>query len=137
MVNQNYREVVQRWRELNYVNEKNGHKQDLSIDILDPLENKMHLNNVCRRMCTPGPYAIKSSDVSISLVDQQFNKELQYAADPELAFFFGEICCTYGLSPWQIRLTEFATIAIRPHIGVDSFLSGLYMYSKCEQRFGK
>lgn len=137
MLNQNYREEVQRWRELSYVKGKNGYKQDISIEFLDSLENKMHLNNVCRRMCTPGPHAIKSSDVSISFVDQQFNKELQCAADPELAFFFGEICCTYGLSPWQIRLTEFAAIVIRPHIGVDSFLSGLYMYSKCEQRFGK
>lgn len=137
MLNQNYQEVVQRWRQLTYVNGKNGYKPDISIDFLDPLENKMHLSNVCRQMCTPGPYATKSTDVSISLVDQKFNKELQYAADPELAFFFGEICCTYGLSPWQIRLTEFAAIAIHPHIGVDSFLRGLYMYSKCEQRFGK
>lgn len=137
MVNQNYREIVQRWRQHTYVLEKNGHKQDISIDFLDPLENKIHLSKVCLQMCTPGQYAIKSSDVSISLVDQQFNKELQYAADPELAFFFGDICCTFGLSPWQIRLTEFAAIAIRPHIGVDSFLSGLFMYAKCEQRFGK
>lgn len=129
--------MLSRWRGLNYANEKNGHKQVMIIDFLDPLVNKMHLNNVCRQMCSPGPHATKSADVSISLVDQHFNKELQYAADPELAFFFGEICCTYGLSPWQIRLTEFAGIELRPHIGVDSFLSGLYMYSKCEQRFGK
>lgn len=56
--------------------------------------------------------------------------------DPDLALYFGTVCCTYGLLPWHIRLTEFLPVESQQTMTVNTFISNLYKYAKCEQRFG-
>lgn len=122
-----------------YISYKNGRKHDIDIQFVDPMENKMYVTNVCRRLCSDVVAGrITADEINVATIDERFASELSCTVDPDLAFYFGPFCCTYGLSPWQIRLTEFVQIdGRRRYIGVDSFLKGLYTYAKCEQRFGK
>ncbi|KAJ8716543.1 hypothetical protein PYW07_003170 [Mythimna separata] len=57
--------------------------------------------------------------------------------DPELVLYTGPLCCTRGLLPWQIRLTEFIQLSLDHSINIDNFIGALYRYNKCDQRFGK
>ncbi|KAM3964932.1 transport and golgi organization 14 [Aphomia sociella] len=57
--------------------------------------------------------------------------------DPDLILYSGPLCCTKGLLPWQIRLSEFIQLSINPHITIDSYIGALYKYNKVDQRFGK
>lgn len=57
--------------------------------------------------------------------------------DPDLALYSGSLCCTHGLLPWHIRLTEFIQLSPDKTIGVNNYIDALYKYHKCDQRFGK
>lgn len=57
--------------------------------------------------------------------------------DPDLVLYTGPVCCTKGLLPWQIRLTEFVQLSINHSVNIDNYVGALYRYNKCDQRFGK
>lgn len=57
--------------------------------------------------------------------------------DPDLVLYTGPLCCTHGLLPWQIRLTEFIQMSLDHSVSVDTYVGALYRYNKCDQRFGK
>lgn len=57
--------------------------------------------------------------------------------DPDLVLYTGPQLCTYGLLPWQIRLTEFIPMSLDHSINIDNYVGALYRYNKCDQRFGK
>ena len=57
--------------------------------------------------------------------------------EPELVLYTGSLCCTHGLLPWQIRLSEFVQLSIDHSVNIDSYIGALYRYNKCDQRFGK
>lgn len=108
----------------------------MKITSIDPLQNRLRIKNTCTQICNSSKNnKIRSQQLDISYVNQEFGKTINCSADLDLAFYFDDLCCTYGLSPWQIRLTEF--IPLEVDINIASFLNGLFTYSKCEQRFGK
>lgn len=57
--------------------------------------------------------------------------------DPELVLYTGPLCCTHGLLPWQIRLSEFIQLSIDHSVSIENYIGALYRYNKCDQRFGK
>ncbi|XP_014355796.2 dehydrodolichyl diphosphate synthase complex subunit Nus1 [Papilio machaon] len=57
--------------------------------------------------------------------------------DPDLVMYTGPHCSTYGLLPWQIRLTEFVQLSLDHSVDISSYIGALYKYNKCDQRFGK
>ncbi|XP_050071800.1 dehydrodolichyl diphosphate synthase complex subunit nus1 [Anopheles maculipalpis] len=78
-----------------------------------------------------------ASDVSIELLDSRLQASSGYVPDPDLAVYFGEVCSTYGLLPWQIRLTEFLPLERRlDDINEQHFVHCLRRFAKCEQRLG-
>lgn len=77
------------------------------------------------------------SDVSIELLDSRLQASSGYVPDPDLAVYFGEVCSTYGLLPWQIRLTEFLPLERRLEDSNEQhFVQCLHRFAKCEQRMG-
>ncbi|XP_041980227.1 dehydrodolichyl diphosphate synthase complex subunit Nus1 [Aricia agestis] len=72
---------------------------------------------------------------------QEFNKALSNVypciPDPEVVLYTGRLCCTHGLLPWQIRLSEFIPLSLFHSIHVDDYINAIYKYNKCDQRFGK
>uniref|UniRef100_A0A182PT49 ditrans,polycis-polyprenyl diphosphate synthase [(2E,6E)-farnesyldiphosphate specific] n=1 Tax=Anopheles epiroticus TaxID=199890 RepID=A0A182PT49_9DIPT len=80
---------------------------------------------------------LHAADVSIELLDRQLQESSGFVPDPDLAIYFGEVCSTYGLLPWQIRLTEFLPLGLRLQDStVQHFVSCLLRFAKCEQRLG-
>ncbi|XP_059049931.1 dehydrodolichyl diphosphate synthase complex subunit Nus1 [Achroia grisella] len=57
--------------------------------------------------------------------------------DPDLILFCGSLCCTKGLLPWQIRLSEFIQLSLDHNITIDSYVGALFKYNKFDHRFGK
>lgn len=57
--------------------------------------------------------------------------------EPDLVLYTGPYCTTYGLLPWQIRLTEFIQLSLDHSVDIYSYIGALYKYNKCDQRFGK
>lgn len=107
----------------------------IAVHLVDPVLNRTHLAAVSRALCRSEP-----ADITIPLVDATVGQLQQSHGlpDPELAFYFDEHCCTYGLSPWQIRLTEFVRLERDvADVQLGSYLRALCKYAKCEQRFGK
>ncbi|XP_053698099.1 dehydrodolichyl diphosphate synthase complex subunit Nus1 [Sabethes cyaneus] len=81
----------------------------------------------------------KPSEITVELVDRTMQKLVHQVPDPDLAVYFGPVCCTYGMLPWQIRLTEFVSLPepSAAKLRVEHFINCLFKYAKCEQRFGK
>ncbi|KFB42549.1 AGAP000402-PA-like protein [Anopheles sinensis] len=77
------------------------------------------------------------SEVNIDYLDRQLQAAHNHIPDPDLAIYFGNICSTYGLLPWQIRLTEFLPLERRLRDSNEQhFVNCLLKYAKCEQRIG-
>ncbi|XP_049300584.1 dehydrodolichyl diphosphate synthase complex subunit nus1 [Anopheles funestus] len=77
------------------------------------------------------------SDVSIEFLDSRLQASSGYVPDPDLAIYFGEVCSTYGLLPWQIRLTEFMQLGwCLEDSNEHHFVDCLLRFAKCEQRLG-
>lgn len=119
----------------------------LTVHLVDPAVNRTHLVDVSRALVDPKQQLQKQSNggggggddvITIPMVNAAVQQQLQERPEPELAFYFDEYCCTYGLSPWQIRLTEFLRLGTAASdVRLGGYLRALYKYAKCEQRFGK
>lgn len=110
-------------------------RKPIAVHLIDPVLNRTHLVDVSRELCAR---SIAPKDIDIPTVNASVERALNALPEPELAFYFDEHCCTYGLSPWQTRLTEFVRLERRASdVQLGSYLRALYKYSKCEQRFGK
>lgn len=80
----------------------------------------------------------KSSDeYTAQELDEVLNTVYPSIPNPEVAFYTGSLCCTHGLMPWHIRLTEFVQLSLDHSVHIKGFLGALYKYNKCDQRFGK
>lgn len=81
--------------------------------------------------------SVTSNNVTIEQIDNYLSERLGSIPDPDLAVYCGDTCATYGLLPWQVRVTEFVNLKTHHDVTVDDFFSILEFYGKCEQRFGK
>lgn len=92
----------------------------------------MKISEICCELAADADTA--SDAINIKYLDEKFSKIIH--PDPELAIYFGDICCTFGLLPWHIRLTEFVNVETQRALTIHTFLETLFKYAKCEQRFG-
>uniref|UniRef100_A0A7R9EQQ5 ditrans,polycis-polyprenyl diphosphate synthase [(2E,6E)-farnesyldiphosphate specific] n=1 Tax=Timema bartmani TaxID=61472 RepID=A0A7R9EQQ5_9NEOP len=79
---------------------------------------------------------VKSCEIDQDLVGSLIQSEVNIP-DPDLAIYCGKTCSTFGLLPWQIRVTEFLHLPTHHNINVKEFVSLLDRFGCCEQRFGK
>lgn len=113
---------------------KNGVRHSMSLNILDPRASKFQMSEICKRIAQRGE---STHQLNVNSIDKIISESEHYVTDPELGLYFDDVCCTFGLLPWQLRLTEFFKVKFYSAINVTHFLDALYTYSKCEQRFGK
>lgn len=113
---------------------KNGVQHSMSLNILDPRQSKFQMSEACRRIAESGE---STQQLSINSIDKTISELEDYVTDPELGLYFDDVCCTYGLLPWQLRLTEFFKVDFYSSLNVTHFTDALYCYSRVEQRFGK
>ncbi|XP_058444458.1 dehydrodolichyl diphosphate synthase complex subunit Nus1 [Malaya genurostris] len=120
---------------------RNGYRHRVVVSFFDPEDGQKQLLAATRTVTDrlrAGSIST-AADVTVELVDQIIQDSNYHIPDPELAVYFGAICCTYGMLPWQIRLTEFIPLEAPSLAEVTEahFLNCLFRYAKCEQRFGK
>lgn len=111
---------------------KNGLKKELSVNFLSPEDCKMKISELCRELAADTDIAVDK--INIDYLNGKFSQIIH--PDPDLAIYFGDICCTFGLLPWHIRLTEFINVKTQHALTIHKFLETLFKYAKCEQRFG-
>lgn len=119
---------------------RNGYHRLVVVSCFSPEDGKRSVVKTARAISdqlTTGSVA-SPSDITAELVDQRLQDQFHHIPDPELAVYFGSVCSTYGMLPWQIRLTEFLPLGARMQdVKPSHFVSCLYRFAKCEQRFGK
>ncbi|XP_075975559.1 transport and golgi organization 14 [Anticarsia gemmatalis] len=108
---------------INIFTRKDGH-QTIAQCIRQIAEDKV----ICNR---------KSIEFTAQELDNTLKLMYPSIPDPDLVLYTGPVCCTHGLLPWQIRLTEFIQMSLDHSVNVDNFVGALYKYNKCDQRFGK
>lgn len=121
---------------------RNGYRRRLVVSFFSPLEDGrgqlvQSAREISRELCD-GKIA-SPEDITIETVDRKQRQHFRDVPDPDLAVYYGAVCCTYGLLPWQIRLTEFVQVRA-PSLrdtGPDHLVDCLFRFAKCQQRFGK
>ncbi|XP_043249396.1 dehydrodolichyl diphosphate synthase complex subunit Nus1 isoform X1 [Colletes gigas] len=78
---------------------------------------------------------IKSEEIDTDLLNEKLNS--RGVPDPDLGLIYGRVCTTYGVLPWQTRITEFLTLPLYVSLSARDFVYLLEQYSKYEQRYGK
>ncbi|XP_055539672.1 dehydrodolichyl diphosphate synthase complex subunit Nus1 [Wyeomyia smithii] len=120
---------------------RNGYRRRIVVNFFSHEDGRKQLVTAARSISTElrNGTLSKPSEITVELVDQTMQNLVHQVPDPELAVYFGTVCCTYGMLPWQIRLTEFVSLQAPSlaELGVEHFINSLYKYAKCEQRFGK
>ncbi|XP_026743846.1 dehydrodolichyl diphosphate synthase complex subunit nus1 [Trichoplusia ni] len=79
----------------------------------------------------------ESSEYTAQELDSALMLMYPSIPDPDLVLYTGPRCCTHGLLPWQIRLTEFIQLSVNHSVNINNYVGALYRYNKCDQRFGK
>lgn len=111
---------------------KNGLMKELSVNFFSPYDSKRKMAEIVQQIAADD---CSAENISIDYLNKQFKQIVN--PDPELAIYFGKICCTYGFLPWHIRLTEFIGLTTQNDLTINTFLKTLYKFARCEQRFGK
>ncbi|CAK1585246.1 unnamed protein product [Parnassius mnemosyne] len=108
------------------------------INIFNYMNGRPQIVN-CIKQIAKGEVLCKKK--STEYTTQEFGEALiqtySLIPDPDLILYTGPLCCSYGLMPWQIRLTEFIQLSLDHSVNIDSYLGALFKYNKCDQRFGK
>nr|CAD7454378.1 unnamed protein product [Timema tahoe] len=124
---------------LNGVVKKNGitSLNKFQVNILSWRDGRGGLVDITSRLCRLVKTAeVKSCEIDQDLVGSLIQSEVNIP-DPDLAIYCGKTCSTFGLLPWQIRVTEFLHLPTHHNINVKEFVSLLDRFGCCEQRFGK
>lgn len=114
---------------------RNGFRKYLIVNLLSLDDGIGNFN----RLLNEELVKVKSANINCDVIDEKL-RELNenILPDPDLAVYFGNICCTQGLLPWHIRLTEFYKLSQDLNsISPQKFMQVLQQFGRCEQRFGK
>ncbi|XP_050099392.1 dehydrodolichyl diphosphate synthase complex subunit nus1 [Anopheles aquasalis] len=115
-----------------------GKRPQTTVSFYSPADGKQGLVVLSRSLGeSVRSRNILIGDINVEYLDQQLQAAYHHIPDPDLALYFGDLCSTYGLLPWQIRLTEFLALELRLRdITVLHFMNCLLKFSRCQQRFG-
>jgi dehydrodolichyl diphosphate syntase complex subunit NUS1 len=126
-------------KEINVSAHPHSKQHSIAVNFLCENDGKPSIGALCQQLGYGFQNGLirSSDDITIDLIDQKLNEKMNKLPDPEVAIYFGNVCSTYGLLPWQIRLTEFISIKSQNSLRLKHFLNVLFIYAKCEQRLGK
>nr|XP_003705367.1 PREDICTED: dehydrodolichyl diphosphate syntase complex subunit Nus1 [Megachile rotundata] len=127
------------WNKPNITSKQNGitdSKLKTRVSLLSSMHGKGEIVMLTKKLAEAVVTGtIKSEEINSDLINEKLN--LWRVPDPDLGVIYGHVCCTYGVLPWQTRITEFFTLPLHFSLSVKDFTCLLEKYSKCEQRYGK
>ncbi|XP_017880257.1 dehydrodolichyl diphosphate synthase complex subunit Nus1 [Ceratina calcarata] len=114
-----------------------GPKSKIRVSLLSPLDGKSEIVSLTRTLAEAVlTGTIKPEEIDIDLLDEKLNS--RGVPDPDLGLIYGRVNSTYGVLPWQTRVTEFFTLPLsHSRLSANDFVYVLEKYSKCQQRHGK
>lgn len=118
---------------------KNGYENThkVHVNCFSMVDGKGSILNVVHQLCKDAQEnKIEPADIDQDKLDTMIRNQTG-VPDPDFAVICGSVCSTYGLLPWQIRITEFVQVNTHHNMTAEDFVSILHKYSKCVQRFGK
>lgn len=124
---------------LNKFSKTNGYNKEnrTEVNFFCPKNGKQEIVSLCQQFGMAAKNDnLKIDEITVDFVDKKLRESLG-VPDPDLALYFGGICGTYGLLPWQIRLTEFLSLGRQSHLRLNTFLNVIDKYASCQQRLGK
>lgn len=107
---------------------------EITITFLTPKDSKVKISEICKNMSKNNTSSLTSPPITTEYIANKLNVAYK---DPDLAVYFGNICSTFGVLPWHIRLTEFINIKTQNNLSLKSIYNVLRVYSNCQQRCGK
>lgn len=119
---------------------RNGYRRRIVVSFFAPENGKRQLAAIAKKISNRvRDQLLAPANITIDLVDEMLQDCFFRMPDPELAIYLGSVCSTFGMLPWQIRLTEFVPLNAPSLAEMDTshFVTCLYHYAKCEQRLGK
>lgn len=109
-----------------------------TTNLLTKKDGKSEIVSLCRQLGSGVKNGhLKLKDVTTNLINEKLALSLNNIPDPDVAIYLGDVCGSFGLLPWQIRLTEFFSFGKASTVNVEKFITILKKYAKSEQRFGK
>ncbi|XP_031827378.1 transport and golgi organization 14 isoform X2 [Nomia melanderi] len=113
-----------------------GSKLKTRVTLLCALDGKTEIVTLTKNLAEAVVTGtIKSEEINADLLNEKLNS--RDLPDPDIGLIYGRVCCTYGVLPWQTRITEFFTLPVHYSLSVKDFMYLLKKYNKCEQRYGK
>ncbi|CAG4929396.1 unnamed protein product [Colias eurytheme] len=109
----------------------------ISVNIISYKDGRPKLAQCIQKLSQNKELCESSKEFTSEELDRILKIMYPSIPDPDLVLYSGPVCCTQGLLPWHIRLTEFIQISINHKINVHNYLGALYKYNKCDLRFGK
>lgn len=111
-------------------------KPKTRVSLLCPLDGKQEIVLLTKTLAEAVVTGtIKPEEIDIDLLNEKLNS--RGIPDPDMGVIYGRFCSTYGVLPWQTRITEFYTLPLHNTLSAKDFTYLLEKYSKCEQRYGK
>ena len=122
---------------------KNGYKRHIVVNLYAAVDGKDVLGKIIKDdLCASASKKANNikniyNNITVDLIDDKLRTVSGKVPDPDVAIYFGGFCSTFGLLPWQIRLTEFIRVSwTQQDLKLENFLGVLYKFAKVEQRFG-
>lgn len=109
---------------------KNGFKRRVIVNFFGPNDAGKSVVVRAAQSITKNYRAGLINEITMDVLEEHMKDSFFGLPDPELALYFGKVCCTFGLSPWHIRLTEFHRLQTQATVTAEHFLYALYKYSK-------
>ncbi|KAK2160436.1 hypothetical protein LSH36_133g02067 [Paralvinella palmiformis] len=114
-----------------------GIKKQQCVRVLSGCDSRHQLVSLARDLSSSVlRQSMKLSNIEPISVDNLLQERTSFP-DLDLVLRFGVTECVMGLSPWQIRLTEFLSHPSHKNIDYTTFYHLLQSYANTEQRFGK
>ncbi|XP_006622062.1 dehydrodolichyl diphosphate synthase complex subunit Nus1 [Apis dorsata] len=111
-------------------------KSKMRIFLLSSLDGKKEIVSLTKTLAEAViTGTIKPEEINIELLDEKLNSRKM--PDPDLGIIYGRVCSTYGVLPWQTRITEFYMLPLHISLSTKDFICLLEKYNKSEQRYGK
>lgn len=113
-----------------------GSKSKLRVCLLSSVDGKGEIVSLTKKLAEAVVTGkIKPEEIDMDLLNEKLNS--RGIPDPDVGLIYGRLCSTYGVLPWQTRITEFFTLPLDVSLSVKDFAHLLEKYSKCERRYGK
>lgn len=107
------------------------------VNIFSSTDGRTRISQCIREIAEKNSLTSAYSEFTAEDLEKALSLLYPPIPDPGVVLYTGNVCCTHGFLPWQVRLTEFIQLSLDHRVSVNNFICAMYKYNKCDQRYGK